>query len=163
MWPCSQGGLSLIIRKLIRCVNSASCLNKLVFSTRWFKSGKFFFHNSYWLYYPCININLKIEFGSVLLWLSGLRIWHCHCCGSDYSCGMGLIPGPGTSPCHRRLSKKIKMNFENSKQKPRNRGFIYKVAQVFNIFCMLVCFHQVVTFTKLNIQRKSGCMCAHLV
>ena len=23
----------------------------------------------------------------------------CHCCGSGYSCGMGLIPCPGTSSC----------------------------------------------------------------
>ena len=35
-----------------------------------------------------------------------LRIQHCHCCGS------GLIPGPGTSVCHRRvqikyISKKV--------------------------------------------------------
>ena len=22
-------------------------------------------------------------------------IWHCHCCGSSYHCGMDFIPGPG--------------------------------------------------------------------
>ena len=31
--------------------------------------------------------------GGVPAWLSRLRIWHYHCYGSDYSCGMGLIPG----------------------------------------------------------------------
>ena len=38
------GSLSLIIRKLAPCVNSVSCLNKLVFSTLWFESWKLFFH-----------------------------------------------------------------------------------------------------------------------
>ena len=33
----------------------------------------------------------------VPLWLSGLRIQHCHCCGSGHCCGTGSIPGPGTS------------------------------------------------------------------
>ena len=33
-------------------------------------------------------------------WLSGLRIQRCHSCGSGYNCGMGLIPGLGTSTCH---------------------------------------------------------------
>ena len=32
-------------------------------------------------------------------WLSGLRIWHCQCCGSGYSCDIGLITGPGTYTC----------------------------------------------------------------
>ena len=30
-----------------------------------------------------------------LWWRSRLRIWHCHCCGSGHSSGMGSIPGPG--------------------------------------------------------------------
>ena len=29
-------------------------------------------------------------------WLSGLRIWLCHCCGSSYSCGVCSVPGLGT-------------------------------------------------------------------
>ena len=35
----------------------------------------------------------------VFLWVSGLRSWHCHCCGLGHCCGVGLIPGLGTSPC----------------------------------------------------------------
>ena len=27
------------------------------------------------------------------------RIWCCQCCGTGYSCGVGSIPGPGTSVC----------------------------------------------------------------
>ena len=38
--------------------------------------------------------------------LSRLRIQHCHCCGSGYSCGVGLIPGPGTSVCCGRGQQK---------------------------------------------------------
>ena len=34
-------------------------------------------------------------------WLSRLRIWHCHCCGSGCCCGVGLIPDLGTFSCHR--------------------------------------------------------------
>ena len=36
------------------------------------------------------SVMQKIKPG-VPWWLSGLRIWHCPCCGA------GLIPGPGTS------------------------------------------------------------------
>ena len=42
--PCTQGWLSLIIRKPDSCVNSVSYLNKLVFSSPCFESGKFFIH-----------------------------------------------------------------------------------------------------------------------
>ena len=38
----------------------------------------------------------------VLWWLSGLRIWHCHCCGS------GLIPDPGSCSCTAKRKKKKK-------------------------------------------------------
>ena len=41
-------------------------------------------------------------------WLSALRIWHCHCCGSGYSCGAGSIPGPGTFTCCGNGKKRIK-------------------------------------------------------
>lgn len=42
---------------------------------------------------------LKTE-GEFPWWHSGLRFWHCHCCGSGLSCSVGLIPGPRTSTCH---------------------------------------------------------------
>ena len=35
----------------------------------------------------------------ILLWLRGLRIWCCHCCGSGCHCGAGSIPSPGISTC----------------------------------------------------------------
>ena len=37
----------------------------------------------------------------------GLRIWQCHCCGSDYSHGMGSNPGQGTSTCCRCSQNKV--------------------------------------------------------
>ena len=40
--------------------------------------------------------------------LFGLRIWHCHCCGSGYCRGAGWICGPGTSTCHSHSQKKKK-------------------------------------------------------
>ena len=42
------------------------------------------------------------------MWVSGLRIQHCHCSGSGHSCGTGLITGPGTSACHGCGKKKKK-------------------------------------------------------
>ena len=30
---------------------------------------------------------------------AGLRIWHCHCSSSGHCCGVGSIPGLGTSTC----------------------------------------------------------------
>ena len=44
------------------------------------------------------SISSKFVLG-IPWWLSGFRIWLCHCCGSDHCCGVCLIPGPGTSAC----------------------------------------------------------------
>ena len=49
----------------------------------------------------------KNELG-VPLWCSGLRIQHCHFSGLCGFCGMGSIPGPGTSKCHEHGQKKKK-------------------------------------------------------
>ena len=53
------------------------------------------------------NIDSRIFFKSFLMikrigngvpwWLSGLRTWHYHCCGSGCCCGVGSFPGLGTS------------------------------------------------------------------
>ena len=51
-----------------------------------------------------------MSFPRVPLWLSGLRIWHCHYSGSDHCCGVGLIPGLGTFACHGHGQKKKKLN-----------------------------------------------------
>ena len=41
----------------------------------------------------------------VFWWLSGIRIWHYHCCGWGRWCGTSLIPGPRTSICCRNGKK----------------------------------------------------------
>ena len=33
-------------------------------------------------------------------------MWHCHCCGSDYACGLISVPGPGTFTCYGHGQKK---------------------------------------------------------
>ena len=51
---------------------------------------------------PSCGLLMKIKkcvFG-VLLWLTGLRIWHCHCNGEGCCCAEGSIHGPGTLTCH---------------------------------------------------------------
>ena len=57
----------------------------------------------------CMCILKKLR---VPLWLSRLRIWHCHCCGSGYSYGASLIPRLGN--CH--------MPWTWQEKKERNRN-----------------------------------------
>ena len=40
------------------------------------------------------------------MWLNGLRTWRYHYSGLGCCCGVGLIPGPGTSACCRHGQKK---------------------------------------------------------
>ena len=51
-----------------------------------------------------------------LWWCSGLRIQHCHCCGSGHYCSIGLIPDPGTPICYRHGQKS---------KKQQGRGHVY--------------------------------------
>ena len=44
-----------------------------------------------------LQLHVFKTFWGVLWWLNGLRIWHCHGCGSGYWCSAGCISGPGTS------------------------------------------------------------------
>ena len=46
----------------------------------------------------------------VLLWISRLRIWCCHCCGSGGWCGAGSVPSPKTSACCGCSHKKGKVD-----------------------------------------------------
>lgn len=48
-----------------------------------------------------LNILKKHIFMRVPFWLSGLR-WYCHCCGTDYSSGSGVIPVMGNF-CKQRV------------------------------------------------------------
>ena len=57
---------------------------------------------------------LKSIYSGVLL-CSRLRIWHCHCNGLGWWCGMASILGSGTSICYGH-SKEEKEN-ENEKKK----------------------------------------------
>ena len=56
-------------------------------------------------------------------WLSGLKMQHCHCCGSGQFCGAGSIPGPGTSACCRcgQKKKKKKKRERERKEKKKKR------------------------------------------
>ena len=52
----------------------------------------------------------------IILWHRSLRIQHCHCNGSGHCCGMGLIPGLGTSICHGQAKKKKKERKKEGKK-----------------------------------------------
>ena len=56
-----------------------------------------------------LNTNLGMYTSGVPSWFRRLRT-HCHCCGSGYSCGVGLIPGLETSACHEHGKKKKTKN-----------------------------------------------------
>jgi len=62
------------------------------------------------------SVEIKIEeFEGVFLWHRGLRIQCYHCSSSDCSYGVGSVPGPETSTCHRHDQK----NKKNKKQKTK--------------------------------------------
>ena len=62
----------------------------------------------------------KNESIEVPWWLTWLRIQHCHCSGSACCCGIGSIPGPGTSTCcrHGHTQKKNPYYYHFKEQKP---------------------------------------------
>ena len=79
------------------------------------------------------SIILIMKYNSgVPWWLSGLRIWHCHCCGS------GSIPGQGTSSCLRcgKKKEKRKRNLIHSSPTPRLCLFLPYAIRIW------LCFHQ---------------------
>ena len=53
-----------------------------------------------WRLYKIVEYfcHTQLSISRVPFWLSGIQ--HCHCCGSGFSCGMGSIPGLGTSLCY---------------------------------------------------------------
>ena len=69
-----------------------------------------------------VNISQKKSIYGVPWWLSGLKIQCCPCSGLGHCCGVGLIPGPGTSICCRR-GQKIK------KKKKKQEHLLSSVAE----------------------------------
>ena len=67
--------------------------------------------------------NLKKNDRGVPLWHMRLRIQSCHCSGSGCCHGTGLIPGLGTSICHKCSQKKRK-----KRQRKKNKKEFSKVA-----------------------------------
>ena len=62
-----------------------------------------------------MDLKKKIRGTGVPWGLSGLRIWHCHCCSSGYNCGTGSVLDLGNSACcwhgQEKKKKKKKMWF----------------------------------------------------
>ena len=56
------------------------------------------------------------------LWCSRSRIRHCHCFGSGDCCGVGSIPGPGTSMFCGRGQKKGKQIKDGGSQDQSQMG-----------------------------------------
>ena len=54
-------------------------------------------------------------------WVRRLGIWHCHCCGSGYSCVKGSIPGPGTSAYWKNNNNKTQ-NKNHVNREPNDRS-----------------------------------------
>ena len=58
--------------------------------------------------HPLRKGTAKMWVYGVLLWHSGLRMYHCHYSSSGHCCGVGSIPGAGTSTHVTRAAKKKK-------------------------------------------------------
>ena len=58
--------------------------------------------------------------GRVPLWFSRLRIQHFHCSGLGRYCGIGSIPGPGTSTCMGKAKKQTNKKQTNKKTRKIN-------------------------------------------
>ena len=76
------------------------CLSILYFLAEMFVVFKYrhyiytiYLHFTCWWYFKWY---LKISTPGVTQWLSGLKIWCCHCCGWSHCCGRGSIPRLGT-------------------------------------------------------------------
>ena len=61
-----------------------------------------------------VGVLSKESFPGVPWWLSGLRIQHCHCCGSDYSCGANLISS---------IQELLYVSGANQKQKTKKKTY----------------------------------------
>ena len=48
-----------------------------------------------------------------------------HCCGSGYNCGVGSIPGTGTSACHRCNNNDKKEFLRQAKTKRTQQYYTY--------------------------------------
>ena len=68
-----------------------------------------------------MSLHPLTSYPAIPWWHSGLRIWHCHCCGA------GLIPGPGTSTCHGLGQKQTKKkSLSHSKSGPKQIGWLLR-------------------------------------
>ena len=73
----------------------------------------FYVHGALFILFGGAVLIIKKHNTEVLLWLSGLRIQLCRCSSLNQCCGMGLIPGLGTSTCCRCGKKKKKLMGKN--------------------------------------------------
>ena len=87
--------LSSVLRTLVGAVVVAGSSNKGGGGSLWI------------LMFVTLFSFFKVMSHGVPWWLSGLRIWHCHCSSLGYCCGVGLIPGLRTSTCceHGQINK----------------------------------------------------------
>ena len=60
---------------------------------------------------------IALKYSRNSLVLSGVRIQHCHCCGSGHHCGMCLILDLGSFSCHVHIqnNNSNKMKIKHSK------------------------------------------------
>ena len=73
-------------------------------------------------------------------WLSRLRIQHCHCCNSGYSCGRGSIPGPGISTCRHSKNQKTKQKNPQQQQSISVSDTSVPAPHPPDSPCLFVCF-----------------------
>ena len=67
---------------------------------------------------------IKTTSTGVLWWSSRLRIWYCHSSGFGGCCGVGFIPGLGTSVCRGCSTPLHKKNPASTRAKYLGLGFL---------------------------------------
>ena len=103
---------------------------------------------------PGLTRNLELIFQQrqkgVLMWHSELRILHCHCKGLGRCCGVGSIPGPGTSTCYRHSQKKNKTKQNRNMKQPDalSAAFPLKGFRVFH-------FKKIMPFCHMDFEQQT--------
>ena len=89
--------------------------------------------------------------GGVPWWCCGLSIQCCHCSGSIYCCGAGLIPGLGTSTCHGLGQKKKNQSLKSVKSVKQELRYL-QIISAWKMGC--TCFY--CSFLTFSVMLTSG-------
>ena len=98
----------------------------------------------------------KKELLELLLWYSGLRIWHCHSCDIGCSWSLDSIPGPGISICLRYSQKRKKKKKSSFLPKKVSLTLWPSIQDCMMTVISLTYWKHLTTFSRPPLHVKSG-------